>query len=211
MTTSALIQKFKDTLRGNLLSDQDQELGADAPIVAELNLAQNEIARWCGFTKPAVPCVIQAPTYAYTIANLNATNRVRRIIRAWNPLDGTDFRPLPIIDLISEYPTYITSTTESAPYGLWVDNKTAVFYPAPADATTYYLHAECDPAELSASALSAEPELDDDLHVHIARLAAARVSSINILTNDQASSIDRIEREAKDAAASVRDTTLVNI
>jgi hypothetical protein len=211
MTTTQLIQKFKDTLRGDLLSDQDQELGTNAVIVSELIMAQEEIAKWCEFTKPAILIQIQAPTYTYTIATLNATNKIRRIIKAWNPANSREYRPLPMLDLIKEYPNYINSTIQSQPYGLWVDGRSAIFYPAPTTPTILYVHAECDPVHLSASSLSASPELDDSLHIHIARLAAARSASVNVSTPAQANVIATITREAMEAAANVRNDTLVNL
>ncbi len=211
MTTQELIHKFKHTLQGDLLSDMDQELGTNAVIVAELNLAQNEIARWCEFTKPAILIQVQAPTYSYTIATLNATNKIRRIIKAWNPANSREYRPMPILDLIKEYPNYITSTIQSQPYGLWVDGRTAIFYPAPTTPAVLYVHAECDPVALSSESLSASPEIDDSLHVHIARLAAARSASVNVLTPVQANIIATITREAMEAAGNYRSDALVNL
>lgn len=193
------------------MSDQDQELGSDAVIVAELNLAQNEIAKWCEFTKPAILIQVQAPTYSYTIATLNATNKIRRIIKAWNPANSREYRPTPILDLIKEYPNYITSTIQSQPYGLWVDGRTAVFYPTPTTPTVLYVHAECDPIALSSASLSASPELDDSLHVHIARLAAARSASVNIATPTQAAAVERMVAQAMEASANVRNDSLVNL
>ncbi len=211
MITSALIQKFKDTLRGDFMSDQDQELGSDAVIVAELNLAQNEIAEWSEFTKPAILIQVQSPTYSYTIANLNATNEIRRILRVWNPVTTIEYRPQPMLDLIREYPTYITDTKVGNPLGLWVDGETAIFYPTPTAPLILYAHAECNPVQLSAASLSASPELDGKLHVHIARLAAARVASVNISTGTQESAINRMVSQAMEAAANVRDKSLVNL
>jgi hypothetical protein len=211
MTTQELIHKFKHTLRGDLLSDMDQELGTNAVIVAELNLAQNEIAKWSEFTKPALPIQIQAPVYTYTIPNLNATNKIRRIIRAWNPSDSQEYKPMPMLDLIRQYPKYLVSTTEANPFGLWIDSRNAIFYPTPTVATTLYVHAECDPAPLSASSLSTVSELDESLHYHISRLAAARTASVNVSTPAQANVIASIIKEAMEAAHNHRNDALVNL
>lgn len=211
MTTAQLIQKFKDTLRGDFMSDQDQELGSDATIVAELNMAQNEIAQWSEFTKPAILIQVQSPTYSYTIANLNATNEIRRIIKAWNPVTTIEYKPKPMVDLIMEYPTYITDTKVGNPLGLWVDNETAIFYPVPTTPLMLYVHAECDPVALSASSLSVSPEISRALHIHVARLAAARAASVNIATGTQAAAIERMVNQAMEAAANVRDNSLVNL
>lgn len=211
MTTSQLIQKFKDTLRGDFMSDQDQEEGSDAVIVAELNLAQNEIAKWSEFTKPALLIQVQAPNYAYALATLCSTNKIRRIIKAWNPTTTVAYKPQSMLALIEQYPTYITDTKVGDPLGLWVDNKTAVFYPTPTASLSLYVHAECDPTPLSAGSLSASSELDDSLHVHIARLAAARTASVNISTAIQSSDIDRMVREAMEAAGNARNDAMVNL
>ena len=196
MTTAEIIQLFKDTLRGDFMSDQDQELAADSVIVAELNKAQRRLAEWCGYRLSHLSVSI-GPSYEYSLATLSATNRIRKIETVTLASNGQQWKPEPIDELWRKHPKWVTDTAAGNPYGVFVGGGKIVFYPAPASAVTFYLSGEVDPVELSSASTGASPVLDITLHEWIAKLAAAHVAKTNAVTSAQLSMIANVEREAK--------------
>lgn len=191
MTTAVLIQLFKDTLRGDLLSDQDQELGSDATIVVMLNEAQRQIAEWSQFTAN-LSVTLGSSTYKVALDSLNAVNRVRIIHDFTNPTTKQNFRVKPLSDLQRKYPSWQTDTVTGYPQGCWQDGRYAVFYPIDSGTKTYYINCECDPKDLSSSTTSVEPELDKTLHRAVARYAAYIAASTNRYGNVQQAQLQAI-------------------
>lgn len=205
MTTTALIQLFKDTLRGILLSDQDQESASDAIICGELNNAQVQFAEWTQFTVPRIGISIGGSSYDYNVNDLNATNRPRIVEKLLNASSGVVLKVKTYKELLQDHPTWMTDTTTGDVTDVYQHGYTLIFYPVPAslNSTDYFLIGECDPVELSSSLLTDEPQLDRTLHRHIAKYAAALVSRTNRLNDQQIDTVARIEQEAKEACLDV--------
>jgi hypothetical protein len=212
MTTAQLITRVGQYLAYDL----DSFYGAsptDAQVVATLNEALREIAKAAFLVEPSIALTMVDGTSTYSLRSTSTVaKKVDQVLRV-----AINHYPLKTYDGKRRGLWTFTDLEEYAPNWRDADNGTPraavqmgdklILYPPPtatvvSDGNNYVTGTKL-PADLSENATSASPDIPEELHEPLAKLAAAKSADPNATEGHQDARIARLYQQAMGAANEV--------
>lgn len=212
MTTAQLITRVGQYLAYDL----DAYAGAsptDAQYVAVLNEAMREIAKAAFLVEPSIALTLTAGTATYSLRSTSVlAKKVDQVLRV-----TINQYPLKTCDGKRRGVWTFTDLEEYAPNWREADNGTPraavqmgdklILYPPPTSTVVTeggnYVTGTKLPADLSESTTSASPDIPEELHEPLAKLAAAKAADPNATEGHQDARIARLYQQAMQAANEV--------
>ena len=210
MTTQQLIDELKSS-SGNLLSyDLDSYLGesmSDAQAVTLLNRAQAIISRYIFQVDPAIvftPTVNSSTQNLFDTTTPVVTKKVIKVLHVvingaplYAPAKGGTRRVPGVYDFqdfLMQYPNWTQDAGGTPAQAVAYGEGKIILYPKPTSVfSNCYICGQYLAADLSAAALSAEPDLPPDLHPAIAYRAAVLAAEPTAATSEQMARIQRFD------------------
>lgn len=200
MTTAELITRVNEYIAYDLdsyagASSSDPPVSpSDAAVVRALNEALLDMGKAAFLVDVALPLTL-VQGRAVTSLKLTSTGsavtkpvyRVFSVVVAGNRLRtrlGGEYGLWAFAELTDCYPAWMTDAEGVPSKAAEIGNRQLALHPAPDAATaalaTHYLEAQVLPKPLSTATPLLEPDLEDDLHEYVAKLAAAKLAEPNV-------------------------------
>ena len=209
MTTQELIDLLKST-SGNLLSyDLDSYFGetpSEAQIVTLLNQAKNIIGEYLFIVNPSITFTPTANSFQQNIQDTTTPVVSSKVLKPLRvvvngiTLRGMDgYGVMSYGDFENSYPSFRLASSGQPTIAVQLGNGKLGLYMKPDQSySNSYIVGQVLPADLSASSLSAEPDMPADLHIAIAYLAAVIAAEPTAAVQEQFMRLDRYSKHYRD-------------
>lgn len=222
MTTSALINRVRALCVYDLdlvptidVSGEPVE-ATDADMVGFINDAQDRLAKDAPIFDPAIPLTMPVITSGPCTLNLSSSTVCTR--RVWKVMDvilnglmlynaaGSSKGPWSLAELEGRFPQWRTDAPGMPLRWVRLSDRSIVLHVAPdgsQSATGNFISGHVLPARLDDSAPTIESEMPEELHEHIAKMAAALISEPVATEGRQLAKVQKWQAEAQGAAIEV--------
>lgn len=210
MTVTQLIARVKNYLRYDL----DGYFGAvddvtDADVVAALNDAQREIAKAAYLVEPSTTLTMTAGQSQYDLRDTDVVGKkaltVLRVIVGGETLKkpSGSYGLWTYQELEQQFPEWRDADNGTPYIGVQLGTSLIIVPPPTSSVISgggnYIVHTKY-PEDMSASSLSAEPDIPEDLHEALAKLAAAKAADPNVTEGHQDARVSRLYSQAMSLA-----------
>jgi hypothetical protein len=214
MTTQQLITRVAGYMANDLDGYwTDSTTPTNAEVVSALNDAMRDIALEAWLVEPSLTLTLTAGTYTYSLRDTGIVSKkalkVLRVVINNIPLTTADGRRRGLWsfqELEEKYPQW-RGADNSTPHVAVQLGPNLILYPPPTStvvsAGENYITALRLPADLSSASLSASPDLPEELHEGLAKVAAAKAADPAATEGHQDARIARLYQQGMAMAQKV--------